>query len=60
MDEPPTAEELDMAIKRTKCGKATGQDDIPPDVWKYDGPVHSVQFFKTETFPSRNFQIKQF
>ena len=37
MDEPPTAEELDMAIKRTKCGKAAGRNGIPPEVWKYGG-----------------------
>ena len=37
MDEPPTSEELDIAIKRTKCGKAAGPDGIPPEVWKYGG-----------------------
>eukprot|EP00795_Rhopilema_esculentum_P004053 gene4053-20229_t len=39
MDEPPTAEELDMAIKRTKCGKAAGADGIPPEVWTYGEPA---------------------
>ena len=29
MDELPTAEEFDMAIKRRMYGKATGPDDIP-------------------------------
>ena len=37
MDKPPTREELDMAIKKTKCGKAAGPDGIPPEVWKYGG-----------------------
>ena len=37
MDKPSTAEELDMAIKRTKCGKAAGPDGIPPEVRKYGG-----------------------
>ena len=39
MDEPPTTEELDIVIKRTKCGKASGPDDIPPEVWKYGSPA---------------------
>lgn len=39
MDAPPTGEELDKAIKRTKCGKAAGPDGIPPEVWKYGGPA---------------------
>ena len=37
MDEPSTAEELDMAIKRTKCGIAAGPDGIPPKVYKHGG-----------------------
>ena len=35
MDEPSIAKELDMAIKRKKCEKAAGPDNIPPEVWKY-------------------------
>lgn len=35
MHEPPTAEELDMAIKRAKCVKVGGPDGIPREVWKY-------------------------
>uniref|UniRef100_A0A3B3HTA8 Reverse transcriptase domain-containing protein n=1 Tax=Oryzias latipes TaxID=8090 RepID=A0A3B3HTA8_ORYLA len=48
MDTPPTTEELDKAIKRTKCGKAAGPDGIPPEVWKYGGPAlteHLLQLF---------------
>ena len=46
MDEPPTAEELDMAIKSTKCRKAAGPDYIPPEVWKYGGPALRSQFLQ--------------
>ena len=35
LDEPPSIVELDMTIKRLKCGKATGPDGIPPEVWKH-------------------------
>ena len=31
---PITEEELDKALKTTRCGKAPGQDSIPADVWR--------------------------
>ena len=34
---PITEEELDKALKTTRCGKAPGQDSIPADVWRMGG-----------------------
>ena len=31
---PITEEELDKALRITRCGKALGQESIPADVWR--------------------------
>ena len=39
LDNPPTMEELSKAIDRLTCGKATGSDEIPPEVLKNGKPA---------------------
>ena len=37
LDEPPTLEELTVAIDQLKGRKAAGVDGIPPEIWKHGG-----------------------
>ena len=37
LDEKPTMDEMVIAIKELKYGKAPGGDGIPAEVWKYGG-----------------------
>ena len=39
LDNPPTMEELSKAIDRLTCGKASGNDEIPPEVLKSGKPA---------------------
>ena len=46
LGEPTSIVELDMAIKRLKCGKAAVPDGISPEVWKYGGQTLKSQLFE--------------
>lgn len=46
MDKLPTMEELNLAIKQTKLGKAAGQDGIPAEVWRYGGITMRAQLLQ--------------
>ena len=43
LDEPPTLEELTVAIDQLKSRKAAGVDGIPPEIWKHGGPALHVK-----------------
>ena len=43
LDEPPTLEELTVAIDQLKSHKAAGVDGIPPEIWKHGGPELHVK-----------------
>ena len=39
MDSPTTADELTLALRKAKTGKACGSDAIPVEVYKYGGDM---------------------
>ena len=39
--DPITLEELDLALKEMKNRKATGEEGMNAELWKYGGPVLS-------------------
>ena len=43
LDEPPTLEELTVALDQLKRRKAAGVDGIPPEIWKHGGPALHVK-----------------
>ena len=43
LEEPPTLEELTVAIDQLNSRKAAGVDGIPPEIWKYGGPALHVK-----------------
>ena len=49
IDALPTLEEVSLSIKQLTCGKAPGEDGIPPDVYKHGGPALAEQLLKLFT-----------
>ena len=43
---PPSLKEIEESIKQLSAGKAAGADGIPPDVYKYGGPMIAEQLLK--------------
>ena len=39
LDDPPTLEEINKAIKQLQPGKALWPDGIPPEIYKEDGEI---------------------
>jgi len=39
LDDPPSATEVEKAIKQLSCGKAPGSDGIPAEIYKAGGPT---------------------
>ena len=53
--DPPTLEEVLVCIKQLTCGKAPGEDGIPPDVYKHGGSAVAEELHKlfTQIFVER-------